>query len=898
MRFPWTSKTAVEEASEGEVQTPDAISASMALEQARGADPWELSIQHAEGHVVVTKDGTWAFFALAAVDGQFRSLPQRLRMFEDLARSTADLVGHRIWVRGTSSPVEAGEWAARLDRDHPHPDTPLDRGHPPVTVRRRDRDGTRSFEEMMRAAQFQMLDLDAATPGTVIGVRVTTDRIKEGDLSYLMTDRVIPDGLGGYEEHRRTLQKITRVVEGVGFGGSVLSPALFGWLVHASAGMGAPTPSWGLVSAGRGGWAGHEVPGFTNGVRVDSPPRAPYVRVHAIRDCRETTSFVTVLHAREFRDRDDEDLSLVPFLSWVHGLNVDRPAQWVACFDVVDGHTLKGAAQYNRRVARDMKREHEHYDDDAPKKVEAGIERAIEIEDELSSADPLVSTRLVGVVLIAVTGDSVEAVTKAAENVASAANKEQSVTLFRDFDQFHLYRSFIPGEPVRMTGHVTQMGVGFFGSFLPAATTAAGDSTGILVGPIAGGREIMRHDLFGGARRDGSNLVVALSNSGIGKSSWIGCQMDWASTLGIRTVGYDPGGTWGKLTELPWQRGDSRHVDLSAGNPGILVPSTLIVDPSREDYDSTPKWQAAKEAAAVERGELMIDTFSDLLLLGSGSETARTMGSLLEQAVQDAGGGYGVDPWQVVANLRESKNELGKVMADRLTTKATTVREGRLVFPPRTSLGSADVDDSFAERTMNSSGLTIISMGDLLDANDDDPRRTAAARPILRLGGRFAIRTMYADRRPKFICMDELSVSGKGGGASFRPFMVRAATDSRKRYANVTLVGQTPSMYTDLGPEVSTLIGAAWVGRLDAKVAPAALPILGLPEGHGYEEVIAGLPQGHFVHRDWRHRIRKVEVTRGWWHPALLEALDTTAGGEGSYDDTYGSVDLFERMGV
>ena len=152
------------------------------------------------------------------------------------------------------------------------------------------------------------------------------------------------------------------------------------------------------------------------------------------------------------------------------------------------------------------------------------------------------------------------------------------------------------------------------------------------------------------------------------------------------------------------------------------------------------------------------------------------------------------------------------------------------------------------------------------------------------------MRVMYADRDPKQVTMDELGIVAAGGqGAS--PVLLRGGTESRKFGATVNVVGQTPSMFTALGDQVSNLVGFVAVGMMDEVTALECLPLLGLRPESGHAQTITSLGRGEFVvrratvnagHRDVMRR--RVYVDRSWWHPELLAALDTTPGGEGSYD--------------
>ena len=274
----------------------------------------------------------------------------------------------------------------------------------------------------------------------------------------------------------------------------------------------------------------------------------------------------------------------------------------------------------------------------------------------------------------------------------------------------------------------------------------------------------------------------------------------------------------------------------------------------------------------------------------SGDRTGAIQGTI-ESAVTDVGGDYGTDPWQIVARL-DALGEVGRAIAERLRARAQ-LKDGGLIFPdPR-----KDVDDEPGKRLMEQAALTVITMEGLTLPPKDQPdrslwsRQALASVPILNLGSRFAMRTIYADRKPKAVLLDELGIA-TGGAGSFSSFAVRSSFDSRKWHALVALIFQNPHTLLGLDPQISNLAGAAFIGRMDETAARAGLPLLRLRDDSGYHDAITTLEQGEFLVRDWHGRARKIRVDRDWWHPDLIAALDTTAGGEGTYDEDSGD-DVF-----
>ncbi len=876
MRFPWRRARATE---------PDLVpDFSGEPEGARQPVPTELSIRYAHRNLAVTSEGLWAFYLLDGVDWPLQTPDNRAATISHQTFRYADLIGRRIWLRGLSNPFPHQAYAKRLYEDHPDrlPDaTDVTDAH--------DAHQARSFEDLVDAAQLHTVNLGARRSVAILGVLVSPYVVPAEYLPTILSHQPIAENLGEIARVRRALQEVTTAVRRPGFTAHPLTAKALRWVTHASVGLGAPVPA-ALLAGDSTGWTNDDVPGFTNPVFPTEAPYAPTTVLRTMRESVQHTHHVAVLHADTFDDRNLDSPDLMPFLAWTQTL--DDPVEYCVVADVIDGRSLKGTAELDRRRAKNIAEHHEEHGDDPPARVLRGIARARAVEDEVANASREIACRLRGVVMFAVTGPTEEATLQTAADVTVAAAQEQGMHLTHDYGQYDYYRAFIPGEPCPLSGHITQMPAYFLASGVPNATSSAGDPTGFLMGNIAGSHDVFLFDTHGGARRNRSNLVVIGADPGAGKSSLGGALADWCATRGIRTVGYDPSGPWSRLCDLPHLRDHARHLSLTGAHRGILVPHLMVVDPRREDYDTDADHRAAFEEARAERMELAIDSFRDLLpyTMVSGDRTGAIQGTI-ESAVTDVGGDYGTDPWQIVARL-DALGEVGRAIAERLRARAQ-LKDGGLIFPdPR-----KDVDDEPGKRLMEQAALTVITMEGLTLPPKDQPdrslwsRQALASVPILNLGSRFAMRTIYADRKPKAVLLDELGIA-TGGAGSFSSFAVRSSFDSRKWHALVALIFQNPHTLLGLDPQISNLAGAAFIGRMDETAARAGLPLLRLRDDSGYHDAITTLEQGEFLVRDWHGRARKIRVDRDWWHPDLIAALDTTAGGEGTYDEDSGD-DVF-----
>lgn len=852
------------------------------------ATPDALALQAAHRHLALAPDGTWAFFVMSTVDWLHKTPEQRDAIIASQTHRWADLAGCRVWLRGTGAPFDYEAWAERVAREHPQVD-----GIAPGGGRRRkrlaDKPNARSFDDLLVAGQALALGLAARKSAVVLGVRFTTDKMTEHDLPDLLSKTELGDSRGLAEAARRKLATVTTAVTRDGFRAQPLAPKALEWLIHSSLGMGSDVPPVMLTATAKESWDATKMPGFTAGVYATSSPYGLTTRLRTVRRSQIVDKHVAVLHADVIGDRDPQRGGIMPLLAWAQSL--DQPVEWVAVFDVANGRTLKREAEYDRRKAINIAKHHLEHEDDPPAHIRQGIDRARQVEDEVTVGDRATACRMTGVLLFAVVGNTAEAACAEAEALTVTAAEQQSMALYHDFGQRESYRSFTPCEPVRMTGHMTRWPAYFAGGAVPNASTSGGDPTGFPVGNIAGGHDLFLFDTHGGPARNRSGMALFVCDQGGGKSTAAGALADWTTNLGIPTICLDPSGPWARLTQMPHLKGDARHLDVSGMSPGAFAPSTLIADPPLASFDTTAEWQAACGDAGRERMDLIIDTLRDLLPyeLVSGRDSGRLMASI-ETAVAKTGGEYGTNPWEYVDALAR-QGELGKEAAGILTAKAA-LKDGALIFPPR----HRDVDDTAAARMLTSAMLTVVTMRDLVlppkGATDRASwtRAQLASVPILNLGARFATRAVYQDRDPKAVFFDEMAVSTNGGG-SFATFCNRLSADSRKWNVFAAILAQNPATILGLDANIGNLAGSAWIGRMgDPGAARDALDLLRLPADSGYDMSILRLEQGEFLVRSWTGEVRRVVVDRSWWNQDLLDALDTTAGGEGQYADAPGGL--------
>jgi len=831
----------------------------------------QLRIQAMHRNLLVDDAGTWAYFFLGPKSWLCIDDDERNAAFSSFAHRLAYFTGSRIRFRGTSSPFDSNGWARALDEAHPAP-APGEERQPGDRTRLPDVEGAESFEDMMVKGQIRQQELGARAHAVAFAVRITERRLKETELVKIASTSPMAENEGVLDAIRRTLVSTTKEVAKPGMEGRSLDADELAWLIHASAGMGAPVPPV-LIRGNRDGYWKSQVPGFTASVRATADDFAESTTVRTIRGAETFTNEVVVLHGVDNDPIDLDDRGRMPFLAWVQTL--DYPVEFVCEFDLVPGRDRKASSERQRRVAKNIEEHYLEHDDDPPAAVLRGIVDARRIEDEVSNGDRVVSARADGYMLFAVTGLDKQDAADVADDLIATASEQQGMTLVKAFGQYASYRAFIPGEPMPFdVGLDTQMSLAMLAASYPHASNEAGDEVGAFIGPVAGGHSIFLLDPVGGSRNNKSNVIGIIADQGGGKSTLGGYQLYWNARLGNRAVGNDPSGMWKALVDIPSI--DGRHLDLFDCKPGTLTPSLLVPEPRPGHYETVEEHEAACRAAEQERMSLTIDALRNLiphLMLQSG--IGGQIVNAIREAVTDVGGAYGMNPWDVVHKLR-GQDDVGAQTA-RMLESAAKLRGGTLIFPPL----FGETDGDYISGLMEQATLTIVTMKGISATAKSNTDRASwnedqqQAVPLLDLAARFATRVVYSDKNPKCVANDEIGLTGGVGGGSFSQFLSRVQVDSRKWNALILLLGQNPGMFYKLAPEIANLLGQVWVGRLKKNVAQAALPMLGLEPGYRYEDIMTHLNPGQFLVRTWQDEHPVVTVDQETWDPAVLAALET-----------------------
>ncbi|MFE0107087.1 ATP-binding protein, partial [Streptomyces sp. NPDC059009] len=209
--------------------------------------------------------------------------------------------------------------------------------------------------------------------------------------------------------------------------------------------------------------------------------------------------------------------------------------------------------------------------------------------------------------------------------------------------------------------------------------------------------------------------------------------------------------------------------------------------------------------------------------------------------------------------------------------------QGSLIFP------SADGgDDSYLTRhwrlvVLNLKGL---SLPDAATPRQEWSEEERLSMPMLYLAGWYAQRSIYARdlHERKGLLMDEAHEIQRV--SSGRELLRKTGRDSRKHDVRSLLLTQDGQDILNAG--IENWVDSCFVGRtVGAEAQRAALRLLKVGTGNGYEKLLAGLSaQAHdaeerrgdreFIMSDGAGGIERITVALRH-RPALLAALDTTA---------------------
>ncbi|MFI5752451.1 ATP-binding protein [Streptomyces sp. NPDC051644] len=831
-----------------------------------------LNLTDIIGNLTITRNGQvtawyvaspqrWSFLTHADCNGLVSSHAQRL----------SQLVGRRVHIRVTHRPYPVARWAADL---HASVSDPLP-GWP-----------TYLAEEQQKVARLPLDD-------KVVYYGVSIGRLNNMGPAFQKVLRTSVD------KQLRTLQRdiaaVDNIMSGPGMDAFPARATDMDWLMTRSLGLCLPAPLH-TQPQPTDVWNASDLNEWTDGIEWASPaPYTPYVEVSGNRNGRRVTRLVAILTFGRMELPDIPESGSGPWLQRLDRLRF--PYEVSAQVDVRD--STESANEISRQLdaVRHQWSHHREHNVQPPISLQRQAQTGQHIEDDIRHGAAGMSTRTKGWYRLAIAAPDQDTLNDRIQQVKELL--EPHILVAHPHGQYHLAREFVPGEPLATDAYARRMPVRTLGGSLPAVTSDIGDRLGFNLGYTSGAsrRPVMWHPWHSMEVREANGLTVLLGTQGSGKTALGGATVFHTAMMGVPWVVLDPSGPMRRLCELPELRPYSKAIDLMRAEPGTLNPFRLLPDPDEKHFtaeayrDDDDPAAAARQAFDMEmrRTTRMRTTLAtDILLMLLPKEIASSAQThlVMQQAVDRVDASVHGSPREIINALHKLETSLhdhAQSIAGMLESAAETP-QGQLIFP------SAHGDDTYSTRhwrllVFNLKGLALPSE----DTNASDwSVEERLSMPMLHLAAWYTQSRIY-DRdlgERKGLMMDEAHDFQRV--SSGRELLRKTGRDSRKH--NLRALISTQDGQDALTAGIDNWINSVFVGRTVGKDAQAAaLKLLKIEGGNGYEEMLAGLSphargqqtrrgDREFIFSDGSGAVERITVPLRH-RPALLNALDTTPRG-------------------
>lgn len=788
---------------------------------------------HCDGNLVFSGGRLTSWWRLAPARWNWMSEQERDGMILASAQVFAGLVGHRLHIRGTSTALTAEQWADRVAAGGPQ--------------------ALQAYEGHRRLQADHLVKLDMHEKACYVGVDLA-----KGSAAVAMWA-----GLWG----SKSTGDIEPVVAGPGWDARKATPSEIEWLFRRAYQLGHPSPR---------AWPMREVAlreAFDELAEIQKaagvPPTRHGMDVSDMAEITRSAQWAAEPYGRSVKIVRDGEVrhvvvsvvgQMAPLDSqagpWL--CTADRlpyPVELSATVDVIAPEATKTSL---RAAIMRARAQGKHYTDDhdqpPPQGLQAGIDRALDVEKEIAAGFTGTSTRVFGWFrLLVAHEDEGEAVRRAKE---IAELYQPLIKIERPAGQYALAREFAPGARQALTAYKRIMNVIALAAGMPQATATVGHRAGFYLGWTAGagGRHAAMWDPWWSMeKRERSGLTAVVGQPGSGKSSLTASTAYQAALAGVPTTVLDPSGPMAALCRLPELAGRAKHVDLLSAAPGILNPRRLIPVPARWAHPGTDAEYAHEvELANTTARTLCTDVLMEMLppIIRDQPGTLIAVRDACRQAVlahpHDWSPRHVLLELRVAAAGKTSWADQSQVCADLLSDLAT-LPAAQLIF----DTGDPQLDAA-EEMAVLAGGapptlLTVITMNGLTLPREGADRRDMStdeilSLPLLHLAAWLVQRTVYHGDRSarKLVCFDEVHALTRIGAG--RLLLNTSARDSRKHNARVILASQNAADLLEAG--VANLVDCAFVMRTEDPEAQAeALKLLHVGQGVGFEAALGTLSQ-------------------------------------------------------
>ncbi|MEU6460177.1 ATP-binding protein [Streptomyces sp. NPDC047065] len=821
------------------------------------------------GNLTITRSGqVTAWYVASPQRWSFLTHGDCNQLIVAHAQRLAQLVGRRLHLRVTHRPYPVARWAADF---HASVSDPLP--------------GWAAYlgEEQQKVARLPLDD-------KVVYYGVSVGRLNTMGAAW---QKLLRTSVDKQLKHlQQDITAIDNVMAGPGMEAAPAQAADMDWLMARSVGLCLPAPLH-TQPQPHDVWNLSDLPEWTDGIQWSSPaPYTPYVEISGNRAGRRVTRHVAVLTLGRMELPDIPESGSGPWLQRLDRLPFSYEVS--ATVDVRDSNEAGNEILNQLNAVRHQWSHHREHNVQPPISLHRQAQTGQHIEDDIRHGAAGLSTRTRGWYRIAIAATDQDTLNDRIQQVRQLM--EPHVLIARPHGQYHLAREFIPGEPLSTTAYARRMPVRTLGAALPAVTSDIGDRRGPNLGYTSGAsrRPVMWHPWHAMEVREANGLTVMLGTQGSGKTALLGTTVYHTSMMGVPWVVLDPSGPMRRLCQLPELRPFSKAIDLMRAEPGTLNPFRLITDPNpdhftrdvyRDDDDPAATAEQAYQLEMRRATRMRATLATDILLMLLPREIAGRAEThlVMQQAVDRVDTSVNGSPRDVIDQLRKLNTNLhehAQSIAGMLESASETP-QGMLIFP------AAHGDDSYHTRNWR---LVVFNLRGLaLPSADTDPADWSVeerlAMPTLHLAAWYAHSRIY-DRdlsERKGLGMDEAHELQRV--SSGRELLRRTGRDSRKH--NLRALISTQDGQDALTAGIDNWINSVFVGRtvgLDAQ--RAALKLLKIESGNGYEEMLAGLSphargqnqrrgDREFIFADGTGAVERITVPLRH-RPELLAALDTT----------------------
>jgi hypothetical protein len=877
--------------------------AGRALRRAPGPPgPPRLAAEAISGNLLFTASDVTAWYVLPPQSWSFRGPGERTALVDAMTLRLTQLAGRRVFLRVTSKPYDASEWASRFDHSirgrHPVLQGPcpahahLSRPGCPSCV------PGHAWLDLLAEQQDRIRQWDVADRVVFLGVQVNS----RSGLTRMLGGAWSRAADAEVSAVENAAERIGAIASGPGLWAEPATPAQLRWLLARSLGLHLPAPL--PVTAYPAPYPyslPDEAPLYVDGgdlAELAAPYRwtaQPLGKTVVVTRSDGLAVHVAVLTAAGIADQEDSGPS--PWIS--RSDTLDFPTEWVITAVV---RRREETAREMRGMARrigEQAGQFARYDHPVPHGLKRQLAASQHIEDQAQHEQA--ASRVHAWVRIAVAGDTEkEAIERAAQ---VAEHYAPGLTIAHTDGQFALARELIPGERLAPFGHRRSMETANLAAGMPAASANVGHPHGIYLGVTTtmARKVVTLHPWHGMENLNQPGVITLTGTPGGGKSAAGGVICYNAVRGGIASVVLDPSGMLHQIAALPEIARVSRIVNLLDASPGTLNPYQLIPDPpalrggrgAGTDHDGRERRARARAAAAVQRRALTRDILTMLLparVLDQATEFA------IAEAVRTAPAEMDASPLQVIRALRgladQDLTARGRHLAGILEERAEHPLAA-LFFPPAGGPGG---------QVTQGSVLTVMTLPGLVIPGDARPaeERTVEEQlsvAVLHLAAQLLHSLLLGRPRDerKLVVLDEAhQITRTPVG---RSQVVELSRDSRKRNTCALIISQNAGDVLAAGIAgqsgmldggVGNLVGSVLAFRTTGpREQRDTLGLLGLPEGAGYEQCLADLSAaaragsgitGECLMRDPEGRIERVQIDLGAL-PALRAALDSTPSG-------------------